>query len=120
LRDPTRGGVAGVLQEVSEAAGVSVIVEERALPISPAVRGASEILGLDPLYVANEGKLLAIVAADDSAKAIACIRGQPMGTRAAQIGSVRVGPKREVLVRGTLGELRVLDDPSGAPLPRIC
>jgi hydrogenase expression/formation protein HypE len=120
LRDPTRGGVSAVLHEVAEAAGVSVTLEEGALPISPAVRGASEILGLDPLYVANEGKLLAIVAADDTAKALACLRAQPLGARAAQIGSVCEGTKGEVTVRGMLGELRVLDEPSGAPLPRIC
>jgi hydrogenase expression/formation protein HypE len=120
LRDPTRGGVSAVLQEIVETLGVSIILEEGALPVSPAVRGASEILGLDPLYVANEGKLLAIVAADSAAQAIACLRAQPLGAFAAQIGTVHAVSKGQVLVRGTLGELRVLDEPSGAPLPRIC
>jgi hydrogenase expression/formation protein HypE len=120
LRDPTRGGVSAVLREVAEAAGVAVTLEERALPISPAVRGTSEILGLDPLYVANEGKLIAIVPKDDADHALAALRAHPLGANAARIGIVHAGPGGQVLVRGTLGALRVLDEPSGAPLPRIC
>jgi hydrogenase expression/formation protein HypE len=120
LRDPTRGGVSAVLHEIAEAARVSVILEEGALPISPAVRGASEILGLDPLNVANEGKLLAIVPAENYEQALACLRAQPLGVAAARIGAVHAGTTGQVLVRGMLGELRVLDEPSGAPMPRIC
>lgn len=121
MRDPTRGGVSAVLHEIAEAAGLSLIVEEAALPLSPAVRGACELLGLDPLYVANEGKLLAVVAPEDAAAALACLRRHPLGADAALIGDVGPFGSPEVLVRGVLGgPMRVLDEPSGAPLPRIC
>jgi hydrogenase expression/formation protein HypE len=121
LRDPTRGGVSAVLHELAEAAGVSVTLDESAVPLSPAVRGACELLGLDPLYVANEGKLLAVVAADTAARALACLRAHPLGASAALIGEVGDGGGiAPVLVRGALGGRRVLDEPSGAPLPRIC
>lgn len=120
LRDPTRGGVSAVLHELAEAAGMSVVLEETTLPLSPPVRGACEILGLDPLYVANEGKLVAVVAPELTEGALACLRSQPLGRAAAVIGEVRTGAAGEVLIRGKLGVLRVLDEPSGAPLPRIC
>jgi hydrogenase expression/formation protein HypE len=120
LRDPTRGGVAAVLHELAEGAGAGVVLDEVALPLSPPVRGACEILGLDPLHVANEGKLLAVVAAADAERALACLRGHPLGRRAAIIGEVTASGAAEVLVRGALGALRVLDEPTGAPLPRIC
>jgi hydrogenase expression/formation protein HypE len=120
LRDPTRGGVSAVLHELAEAAGVSVRLEETAVPLSPAVRGASELLGLDPLYIANEGKLVVVVALASADAALACLRGHPLGSRAARIGEILDGPAGDVLVRGPLGHLRVLDEPSGAPLPRIC
>ncbi len=121
LRDPTRGGVSAVLHELAEAAGVEVVLEELALPVSGAVRGACELLGLDALYVANEGKLLAVVGPQDSERALACLREHESGRQAALIGEVvSVGGQGRVLVRGPLGALRVLDEPSGAPLPRIC
>ncbi len=120
LRDPTRGGVAAVLHEVAEAAGVGIELEEAALPLRPATRGACEILGLDPLHVANEGKLVAIVAAGDEERTLACLRRQPLGVDAQSVGSVREEPRGEVLIRGLLGVVRVVDEPSGAPLPRIC
>jgi hydrogenase expression/formation protein HypE len=88
--------------------------------VSEAVRGACEILGLDPLYVANEGKLLAIVAGKDVARALDVMRGHPLGRAAAVIGEVTSDAPAQVLVRGALGMVRVLDEPSGAPLPRIC
>ncbi len=119
LRDATRGGVAAVLHELAEAAGVQAVIEERSLPVSPAVRGACGILGLDPMHIANEGKLVAVVAAQDAARALACLRTHDLGREAAAIGGLAAGPAR-VLVRGPLGVLRVLDEPSGAPLPRIC
>jgi hydrogenase expression/formation protein HypE len=119
LRDPTRGGVAAVLHELAESASAQVVVDERAVPASPAVRGACGLLGLDPLHVANEGKLVAVVAPEGADAALACLRSHELGREAAVIGEVRSGPPR-VLVRGGLGVLRVLDEPAGAPLPRIC
>jgi hydrogenase expression/formation protein HypE len=120
LRDPTRGGVAAVLHELAEGAGIEVVIEEAMLPLSPAVRGASELLGLDPLHVANEGKLLAVVAAGDADRALAVLRRHSLGADAAVIGEVTRTGSALVLMRGVLGALRVLDEPSGAPLPRIC
>jgi hydrogenase expression/formation protein HypE len=120
LRDPTRGGLSAALHEMAEAAGVSVVLDEPALPLSGPVRGACEILGLDPLYVANEGKLLAIVAPESAERALACLRADPLGTAAALIGEVTAVTPPQVLVRGPLGAVRLLDEPSGAPLPRIC
>jgi hydrogenase expression/formation protein HypE len=120
MRDPTRGGVSAVLHEVAEATGLSVVVDEPTLPLSEPVRGACELLGLDPLYVANEGKLLLITAPDDAEHALACLRQNGLGARAAVIGEVLSVTPAQVLVRGPLRALRVLDEPTGAPLPRIC
>jgi len=120
LRDPTRGGVSAVLHELVDAGGWSMVLEEASLPVSEPARGACEILGLDPLYVANEGKLLAVVASESAELALACVRGHPLGAAAALIGEVVPESSPQVLVRGRLGVLRVLDEPSGAPLPRIC
>jgi hydrogenase expression/formation protein HypE len=120
LRDPTRGGVSGVLHEVCEGAGVSVVLDEAAVPVSEGVRGACAILGLDPLYVANEGKLVAVVAAEDGQRALEALRQQPLGARAALIGEVRADGPPQVLLRGPAGGLRVLDEPADALLPRIC
>ncbi len=120
LRDPTRGGVSAVLHEVAEAANAAIVIDEPSLPVSPAVRGACELLGLDPLYVANEGKLLAIVPPEASDRALACIRRHFLGTNGARIGTVACDLPSEVYVRGPLGTLRVLDEPAGALLPRIC
>jgi hydrogenase expression/formation protein HypE len=120
VRDPTRGGVAAVLHELAEAASVSVVLDEASLPITPAARGACELLGLDVLHIANEGKLVALVAAEGADAALACLRRHPLGAAAAIVGEVAAGTRPEVLVRGGLGSLRRLDEPSGAPLPRIC
>ncbi len=120
LRDPTRGGVSAVLHEVAEGAHVSVTIDEPSLPLSEPVRGVCEVLGLDPLHVANEGKLIAIVAPEDAERAIARLHEHPLGARAAIVGEVSADTLHQVLVRGPLGALRVLDEPSGAPLPRIC
>jgi hydrogenase expression/formation protein HypE len=117
LRDATRGGLAAVLHELAEAAGVSVTVEEAAVPVAEAV---CELLGLDPLYVANEGKLVAVVGARDADRALACLRRHPLGARAAAVGEVGGPAPVPVCVRGLLGGLRALDEPAGAPLPRIC
>jgi hydrogenase expression/formation protein HypE len=120
LRDPTRGGVSAVLHEVGDATGLSVVLDEPSVPLSEPVRGACELLGLDPLYVANEGKLLLIAAPEDAERASACLRQHAFGAKAAIIGEVSSMTPPHVLVRGPLGALRVLDEPTGAPLPRIC
>jgi hydrogenase expression/formation protein HypE len=120
LRDASRGGVSAVLHEVAEATALSIVVNETTVPLSDPVRGACEILGLDPLYVANEGKLVVFVASQDAGRALECLRSHPLGKQAAIIGEVTDLSGAQVLVRGPLGAHRVLDEPSGAPLPRIC
>ncbi len=119
MRDPTRGGLAAVLHEVAEAVQATIVLEELSLPVSPPVRGACELLGLDPLYVANEGKLVLVTSARDAPPALACLRRHGLGQHAAVVGEVRAAPA-QVLVRGSLGSLRILDEPSGALFPRIC
>jgi hydrogenase expression/formation protein HypE len=120
LRDPTRGGVAASLNEIARAAEVGITLIEQDLPIPPAVRDACGLLGLDPLYVANEGKLLAIVAAEDAERVLAAMREHPLGRQARRIGSC--GPEHPGLVtaRTALGGTRVVDLPIGEQLPRIC
>ncbi|MFO0808360.1 MAG: hydrogenase expression/formation protein HypE [Gemmataceae bacterium] len=120
LRDPTRGGVSAVLHEVADATKLSVVLDEKSIPVREPVRGICEILGLDPLYVANEGKCVALVAAHDAERALGCFRRHPLGTDAAIIGEVTSATPPLVLVRGLLGIDRILDEPNGAPLPRIC
>jgi hydrogenase expression/formation protein HypE len=120
LRDPTRGGVAAVLHEAAEAAGLSIELEESLLPLAPAVRGACELLGLDAMHVANEGKLVLFASAASAGKVLDVLRRQPLGRTAARIGVVSAESGAEVRIRGPLGVWRPLDEPSGAPLPRIC
>lgn len=120
LRDPTRGGVASTLNEIAAQAQVGIRLDERSIPIDDAVRGACEILGFDPLYVANEGKCLAIVARDQAEAALAAMRAHPLGARAAIIGEV-VGEQRgRVTLRSRIGGQRIVDMLSGEQLPRIC
>jgi len=120
LRDPTRGGLASVLNEIAEEAGVSVEVQESQVPISGSVAAACEILGLDPLYVACEGRLVAFVPGDQAARALEALRSLPEGEGAACIGLVGDGPKGRVTLRTALGTQRLLDLLSGEQLPRIC
>ena len=120
LRDPTRGGVASALNEIASAAGVAIRLDEAALPVAPAVRGACEILGLDPLHVANEGKFLALVARDAAGEALALLRAHPLGANAAIIGEVTDSHRGQLAVRSAIGGLRLVDIPAGEPLPRIC
>ena len=120
LRDPTRGGVATTLNEIARQSGVGIVLDETALPINPAVAATCEFLGLDPLYVANEGKLLAIVAPDDADAALAALRAHPLGARAARIGTVQADTHRFVQMTTTLGGRRIVDWLNGDPLPRIC
>jgi hydrogenase expression/formation protein HypE len=120
MRDATRGGAATVLNELARSSGVAILVREAAVPVEPAVAGACEILGIDPMYVANEGKLLAFVAADAADDALAALRSAPGGEQAAEIGEVRTEPPGMVLVETAFGGRRVMDMLVGDPLPRIC
>ena len=120
LRDATRGGVASVLNELARASSVSMIVREGAIPVPPAVAGAAEILGIDPMYVANEGKFVAFVAPDDADRALAALRAVPGCEAAAEIGEVKTEPPGMVLVQTGFGGRRVMDQLVGDPLPRIC
>ncbi|HEX7364847.1 MAG TPA: hydrogenase expression/formation protein HypE [Dehalococcoidia bacterium] len=120
LRDPTRGGLATTLNEFAAQSGVGITIEEAKIPIHEAVRGACELLGFDPLYVANEGKLIAIVAPDDAAKILSKIERNKYGTEAAIIGEVTDQHKGKVILKTRLGASRILDMLSGELLPRIC
>jgi len=120
LRDPTRGGVSSALNEIAGQAQVGIRLDEAAIPIGDAVRGACEILGLDPLYVANEGKCLVIVARDQADAVLAAMRSHPLGRQAAIIGEVVDDHPGKVVMRSRIGGLRVVDMLSGEQLPRIC
>jgi hydrogenase expression/formation protein HypE len=120
MRDATRGGVATVLNELARAAGAAIVVDEARVPVRPAVAGACEILGIDPMYVANEGTLVAFVAADAAEVALAALRGSPVGEEAAEIGEVRAEPPGMVFLETAFGGRRILDLLVGDPLPRIC
>jgi hydrogenase expression/formation protein HypE len=120
LRDPTRGGVAEACNELAAAAGAAFALEEQALPVRPAVRAACELLGLDPLELANEGKLLAFVPAEAADAALAALRGHPLGAEAAIIGRVEAAPLPLVWLRTRIGGRRVVARPVGEQLPRIC
>lgn len=120
LKDPTRGGVATALNEMALGSEVSIALDEQAIPVHPEVRGACEILGLDALTIANEGKLLAIIAPDRVQAALAALRAHPLGREATVIGTVQAEPPGMVFLRTDIGGLRVLDMLVGDPLPRIC
>jgi hydrogenase expression/formation protein HypE len=120
LRDPTRGGIASVLNEIAETAKVGIRIRETALPIRNDVKGACEILGLDPLYVANEGKLLAFVAPTDAERALTAMRSHRLGQEAAIIGEVVADHSGVVVMTTRIGGNRVVDMLSGEQLPRIC
>lgn len=120
LRDPTRGGVASTLHEIAVSSQVGIRLEESAIPVRTDVRGACEILGLDPLYVANEGKCLAIVPEADADSALAAMRAQPLGRDAARIGEVVADHAGSVRLRSRIGGERIVDLMSGEQLPRIC
>jgi hydrogenase expression/formation protein HypE len=120
MRDATRGGVATVLNEIALSTRLGVVIDEQRLPLRPEVVGAGEILGIDPLYVANEGKLVAFVAVDHADAALDALRCLPAGADAAVIGEVRDEPEGRVLGRTTFGGHRMIDMLVGDPLPRIC
>lgn len=120
IRDATRGGVATVLNEMAQASQVAIDIDERATPLRPEVRGFCEILGLDPLYLANEGKIVAVVPPDEADAAIAGLRAHPFGRAAAAIGEVKDGEPGRVTMRTVFGGNRIVDMLVGDQLPRIC
>jgi hydrogenase expression/formation protein HypE len=120
FRDPTRGGVTSALSEIATAARLGILIEESQIPISEEVKGACEILGLDPLYVANEGTLLAFVPAGEADRVLAAIRVHPLGKEAAIIGEATSDHPGLVLMKTRIGGTRVVDMLSGEQLPRIC
>lgn len=120
LRDPTRGGLGTTLNEIAAQSNVGIRIEEGAIPVRESVRGACELLGLDPLYVANEGKLVAFVGAESAESVLQAIRSHPLGRDAALIGRVVSEHPRMVLMKTGIGGTRVVDVPLSEPLPRIC
>lgn len=120
MRDATRGGVASALNELARASGVAALVRETDVPVEPAVAAAAELLGIDPLYVANEGRLVAFVAPESAPAALEALRGVPGCEAATEIGEVQAQPTGMVLVETAFGGRRVMDLLAGDPLPRIC
>ncbi|HKI93065.1 MAG TPA: hydrogenase expression/formation protein HypE [Gaiellaceae bacterium] len=120
MRDPTRGGVATTLNELAAGAGLSVVLAEEAIPVRDGVRAACELLGIDPLFVANEGKLVAVVSSGAADAALALLRAQALGAGAAIVGEVRDDGEPLVLVDTPFGGSRIVDMLVGDPLPRIC
>jgi hydrogenase expression/formation protein HypE len=120
MRDLTRGGLSSALNELTAASRVGVELDEAAIPLRPEVRGACEMLGLDPLYVANEGKLIAAVPADQATKVLKALQGQPLGKDAAIIGAVVADHPGIVTLRSRVGGDRVVTMLAGEQLPRIC
>jgi hydrogenase expression/formation protein HypE len=120
MRDPTRGGLATVLNEFAASSGCSITIREEGLPVKEAVRGACEILGFDPLYLANEGKLVAVVSGEAAGKALSAMKAHSLGVDAAIIGVVTEAPKGKLLLETSIGNTRIIDMLSGEQLPRIC
>ena len=120
MRDLTRGGLASALVEIAEAARLHIGIHETAIPVREDVRGACEILGFDPLYVANEGRFVAFVPVCDAERALASMRAHPLGAGASLIGTVTEGPAGQVTMRSSIGAGRIVDMLSGEQLPRIC
>jgi hydrogenase expression/formation protein HypE len=120
LRDATRGGVATILNEIAQAADVGVLVSEDAIPVRYPVRGAAELLGIDPMYVACEGRMVVVVDETGAEPALAALRAHPLGAEAAVIGQVTAGPPGIVQLRTAFGGTRIVDLLVGDPLPRIC
>jgi hydrogenase expression/formation protein HypE len=120
LRDPTRGGLATTLNEIAGQSGVGMMLDEKALPVTQAVAAACEFLGLDPLYVANEGKLVAICAQDDADRLLRTMRAHPLGVAAAIVGTVHADDHHFVQMTTAFGGRRIVDWLSGEQLPRIC
>jgi hydrogenase expression/formation protein HypE len=120
LRDLTRGGLAAALNELASSSNVGVELEESSVPVRPAVRAACEMLGFDPLYVANEGKLVCFLPEAESESALSAMRAQPLGAEACRIGVVVADHPGRVVARTSIGGSRLVDLPAGELLPRIC
>ena len=120
MRDPTRGGLSSALNELAAASGVGVKLDEKAIPLRVEVHSACEMLGLDPLYVANEGKLIAVVPPEHSDRVLDTMRQHPLGRNAAVIGTVVAEPIGMVILQSRIGGERVVTMLSGEQLPRIC
>ena len=120
LRDPTRGGVGTVCNELAQATELGVVLDELSLPVRPVVHGACEMLGIDPLYVANEGKFLAVVAPEETDAALAAMRAHPLGAEAVVIGEIIDEPPPPSCCAPRFGGTRIVDMLVGDPLPRIC
>ncbi len=120
LRDPTRGGIATTLNEIAGQSGLGIVIDEKSIPVRDDVKGACEILGLDPLYIANEGKLLAFVSPEDSEKLLTAMRAHPLGKDSAVIGKVVDSHAGTVVMKSEIGVTRVVDMLTGEQLPRIC
>jgi len=120
LRDATRGGVATILNELAVASQVAFVVDEAVVPVREDVMGASELLGIDPLYVACEGRMVAIVDGSQADAALTALHGHPLGAGATIIGRVKDDPPGLVLLKTTFGGTRIVDMLVGDPLPRIC
>jgi len=120
MRDPTRGGLSSTLNEIAAQSAVGIEVNELAIPVREVVRGACELLGFDPMYVANEGKLVAIVGAESAGAVLAAMRAHPLGREAAIIGEVTERHAGMVTMRTAFGAMRIVDVLTGDQLPRIC
>jgi hydrogenase expression/formation protein HypE len=120
MKDPTRGGLASVLKEIAIDSGLCMVIEEGLLPVPPGVRGACELLGVDPLYIANEGILVAIIPPDMAESLTTIMRNHPLGKEARVIGNVQATPQATVLLKTSIGGTRIVEMLSGDQLPRIC
>jgi hydrogenase expression/formation protein HypE len=120
MRDPTRGGVATTLNEIVEDSNLSIAIEEKNVPISSKVRAACELLGIDPLYIANEGIAILIVRKNSAEKILDLLRKHPLGKNAREIGVIRKEPRGRVVLNTIFGTQRIVDMLTSEPLPRIC
>ena len=120
MRDPTRGGVATTLNEIAQGTGLGIIINEKDIPVSQKVKVACELLGIDPLYVANEGRAILIVERESAQNILGLLRRHPLGKKARIIGEAARGPKKKVILNTILGTQRIVDMLTSEPLPRIC
>jgi hydrogenase expression/formation protein HypE len=120
MRDPTRGGVATTLNEIAEGSGLGIVIEEKNIPISSKVRAASELLGIDPLYVGNEGRAILVVEPKAAKRILNWLRKHPLGRNAKIIGKIVKAPKGRVILNTVVGSQRIVDMLTSEPLPRIC
>ena len=120
MRDPTRGGLATTLNEIAEGAKVGIMIKEKNIPCSSQVRAATELLGIDPLYIANEGRAVMVVDKEESGRILKLLRRHPLGRQAQEIGEIVKGPRGQVILETTIGTRRIVDMLTSDPLPRIC